>query len=108
VYSSQSLYAVINFRCVIPVFLPTVWNLMILPRVHFFLWLLSMNKLLTRDNLEKRRKVDDKSRLFCIEPELVHHLFFDCVVARQTCDLISEVIGFQIGQDFESGQEMIM
>jgi hypothetical protein len=54
IYSSQSLYNVINFRGVIPVFIPSVWKLTVPPRVHFFLWLLSKNKLLTRDNLEKR------------------------------------------------------
>jgi hypothetical protein len=62
---------------------------------------LSKNKLLTEDNLEKRR-VDNKSCLFCSEPESVHHLFFDCIVAKQIWVLISEAIGFQIGQDFES------
>jgi hypothetical protein len=101
VYSSQSLYAIINFRGVTPVFVPAVWSLPNPPRVHFFSRLLSKNKLLTRDNLEKRR-VDDKSCLFCSEPESVYHLFFECVIARQTWLGISEVIGAQIGQDFES------
>ena len=48
VCSSQSLYRVINFRGVIPVFEPSVWKLNIPPRVQFFLWLLSKNRLLTR------------------------------------------------------------
>jgi hypothetical protein len=47
VYSSQTLYSIINFRGVTPVYLPAVWKLMIPPRVHFFLWLLSKNKILT-------------------------------------------------------------
>jgi hypothetical protein len=33
VYSSQSLYAVINFRGVTPVFVPAVWSLKVPPRV---------------------------------------------------------------------------
>jgi hypothetical protein len=37
-----------------------------------------------------------------VQSESVHHLFFDCLVARQTWVVISEAIGFQIGQDFES------
>jgi hypothetical protein len=53
VYSSQSLYSVINFRGVQPMYIPTVWKLLIPPRIHFFLWLLSNNRLLARDNLEK-------------------------------------------------------
>jgi hypothetical protein len=36
------------------VYLPVVGKLMS-PMIHFFLWLLSKNKLLTRDNLEKDR-----------------------------------------------------
>lgn len=56
VYSSQSLYKIINFRGILPVYVPAVWNLKIPPRVHFFLWLLSKNKLLTRDNLSLRKK----------------------------------------------------
>jgi hypothetical protein len=47
VYSSHTLYSIINFRGVTPVYLPAVWKLMIPPRVHFFLWLLSKNKILT-------------------------------------------------------------
>ena len=58
VYSSQSLYKIINFRGVIPLY---VQCLKIPPRVHFFLWLFSKNKLLTRDNMSIRRKVDDQS-----------------------------------------------
>ena len=48
----------------------------------FFLWLLSKNKLLTRDNLGIRRKVENPNCLFCSNLEIVQHLFFDCVVAR--------------------------
>jgi hypothetical protein len=72
-------------------------------RIHFFLWLLSKNKLLTRDNLDKKkRKVEDKTCLFCEELESVHHLFFECVVAKQSWSVVSVVVGFQIGADFES------
>jgi hypothetical protein len=76
VYSSQSLYRVINFRGIIPVHVPAVWSLKVPFRVHFFLWLLSKNKTLTRDNLSIRKKIEDSSCLFCSENETVHHLFF--------------------------------
>ena len=45
------------------------------PRIHIFLWLLSNNKLLTRDNLSKRRDLSDKTCLFCTDSETIHHLF---------------------------------
>jgi len=102
VYNSQSLYRIINFRGVIPVHVSAVWPLKIPPRVHFFLWLLAKNKVLTRDNLSLRRKVEDESCLFCNEKESVFHLFFDCVVAKQIWVYISECFGFNVGMNFES------
>ena len=41
VYSSSSLYHVINFRGVQPVFIPAVWKLYVPPKIHVFLWLFS-------------------------------------------------------------------
>jgi hypothetical protein len=102
VYSSQSLYRVINFRGVSPVFVPAVWKLRVPPRIHFFLWLLSNDKLLTRNNLEKRRKVEDVTCLFCNESESIAHLFFECVVAKQAWLMLAEVIGFNVGLDYET------
>jgi hypothetical protein len=55
-YSIQSLYAVLNHRGVVPLYVSAVWKLKIPPRVQIFLWLLSKNKILTRDNLAKRRE----------------------------------------------------
>ena len=52
------------------------------PKIHFFLWLVSHNKLLTRDNLVKRQQVDDLTCVFCSEPETCSHLFFECVVSK--------------------------
>jgi hypothetical protein len=37
IYSSQSLDAIINFRGVKPVYLPSVWKIIVPPRIHFFL-----------------------------------------------------------------------
>lgn len=104
VYSSQSLYKIINFRGVVlvPVHVPAVWNLKIPPRVQFFLSLLSKNKLLTRDNLSIRRKAEEKTCLFCCELESVNHLFFDCVVAKQLWSVMSDIFGRSLGSDFLS------
>jgi hypothetical protein len=102
IYSSQSLYAVINFGGVKTVYLPVVWKLIVPLRIHFFLWLLSNNKLLTRDNLRKRQNLDDYTCLFCTEKESIHHLFFNCVVARRIWELVSQGISVQVSSDFES------
>jgi hypothetical protein len=71
------------------------------PRVHFFLWLLSNNKILTRDKLDKRMNLADNTCVFCSEPESVCHLFYGCVVAKRAWQLVSESIGFQVGVDYE-------
>ena len=92
-YSVQSLYAVLSFRGVSPVHIPAVWKLNIPPRVHIFLWLLYNNKLLTRDNLQKRRDVANKSCLFCCEDETVTHLFFHCCVTNLTWKVVSQIVG---------------
>lgn len=52
--STQTLYKLVNNRGVMPVYLHSVWKIKVPPRVHIFLWLLSKNKILTRDNLQKK------------------------------------------------------
>jgi hypothetical protein len=83
VFTPPNLYAIINFRGVKPVYLPVVWKINVPPRIHFFLWLLFKNKLLTRDNLEKRQKLEDLTCVFYTEKESIHHLFFYCVIAKR-------------------------
>jgi len=103
VYSSQTLYKIINFRGVTQIHVSAVWKLVIPPRVQFLLWLLSKNRNLTRDVLESRGKLlEDNTCLFCTEREISHHLFFDCVVARHMWCVISELLTLDIGSDFES------
>jgi hypothetical protein len=102
VYSSRSLYKIVNFRGIMPIHTPAVWSLKVPPRVHGFLWLLTQNKTLTRDNVGKRKQVADKSCLFCNELESIHHMFFDCVVARQVWANISECLDLHCGESFES------
>jgi hypothetical protein len=102
IYSSQSLYRIINFRGVTPVHSPSIWTLRIPPRVQFFLWLLTKNKNLTRDNLAKRQKVEDKTCLFCEETETSQHLFFNCAVAKEMWRRISVVLHREVGGSFES------
>jgi hypothetical protein len=57
--------------------------------------------MLTRDNLVKVINVANVTCLFCSEKETVHHLFFDCFVAR-IVSAISDLIGVNVDADFES------
>jgi hypothetical protein len=54
VYSSHSFYVIINYRGVLPIYIPVIWSVMVSPKVQLFLWLLSYNKLATVDNLNKK------------------------------------------------------
>lgn len=69
-------------------------GLKIPPRVHFFLWPLMNNKVLTRDNLGRRRKVEDESCLLLVI------FFFSCAVAKQMWTTISEVLKVYVGRSF--------
>jgi hypothetical protein len=60
----QSLYAVINDRGVRQLFSPIMSKLLVPPRSHVFLWLLTNDKILTRDNLSKRKHLDDLNMPF--------------------------------------------
>ena len=102
IYSVQSLYKIVNFRGIKPVLVPSIWKIKIPPRVQYFLWLLSKNKLLTRDNLSKRRKVKDPTCLFCAEKETISHLFFYCVVAQYLWKLLSKIFDVQLGNSLDS------
>jgi hypothetical protein len=101
-YSVSSFYGIVNNGGVILIHTPEVWKLHVPPRIHIFLWLLSNDRLLTRDNLSKRRTVDDDSCLFCNEHESAKHLFFECVVATSLWDVISDIFKLSIGKSFES------
>jgi hypothetical protein len=79
-----------------------VWKIRVPPRIQVFLWLLLNNKVLTRDNLAKRKKNDDLICLFCSDLKSVKHLFFECCVVSSIWDTVSEMLGFRVGVDFES------
>jgi hypothetical protein len=95
VYSVQSLYKVINFRGIKPILVSSILEVN-------FSWILSKNKLLTRDNLGKRRKVENDLCLFCDEKESVQHLFFDCVVSKQLWCCLSKIFQVHLGDSLDS------
>jgi len=79
------IYKIINFRGFVPVVGYLVPKSLLESFFFSFGWLL---RALTRDNLAKRRKVEDENCLFCLEKETIQHVFFDCVVARWCWDLM--------------------
>lgn len=102
IFSSIIIYK-INFKGIQPVIVSSIWEIKIPPRVYYFLWLLSKNKLLTRDNLGERRKVEDRTTcLFCNEVQTINHLLFDCVVAQQLWAILSKIVEVQLGGSVDS------
>ena len=75
--------------------------------MHFFLWLLSKNKVLTRDNLAKRQKVDTESCLFCNEHETAQHLLFYCVVAQLLWVSVLQTINLNIKSFIDVGAKWL-
>lgn len=62
---------------------------------------MSHNRILTRDNLQKRQHVNDLTCLFCAEPETTQHMFFDCVVATIVWEFMSLLLGKTLGSGLE-------
>jgi hypothetical protein len=97
-YTVQSLYAIVNFRGITLVFVSSVWKLNISLRVQFFPWLLSNNKLLTRDNLAKREGgVSDPTCPLCAENKSINHLFFECCIVQIIWKCIYELLNLNLG-----------
>jgi hypothetical protein len=48
----------------------------------------------------KIKKVEDKTCLFCLENESVHHLFSECAIAKRLWVHILKIFGRNLGDDF--------
>jgi hypothetical protein len=94
VYSVKSYYNMINWGGVSTPVWKNFWKILVPHRYLVFHWLAFHNKILTRDNLDKRCPVSDKTCLFCCEDESVHHLLFECVVAKEVWSDIAQSFEF--------------
>jgi hypothetical protein len=101
-YSSQFLYAIINYRGITPMYIPALWSVPVPPKIQFFLWLLSHNKLATVDNLNKKGMKKPEKCVFCEENESISHLFFECSVGKFIWKTVSEFLGMEVGADYTS------
>lgn len=74
---------------------------MVPPRIHIFLWLVAYNKIMTRDNMQKRNMGKPVECVFCLEHESVQHLFFDCLITKLVWEEISSFFSKQLGISVE-------
>jgi hypothetical protein len=102
VYSSNSFYAIINYRGVKPIYIPAIWNIVVPPKIQLFLWLLSHNKLATVDNLNRKGFAKPTQCCFYNENESAIHFFFECAVARAIWDYVQKFLGTDIGSSYIS------
>jgi hypothetical protein len=65
-----------------------IWKLKIPLKIKVFLWNLGRGAILTKDNLAKRRWKGSLTCCFCNRNESIHHLFFDCYIAKNIWRII--------------------
>eukprot|EP00253_Pinus_taeda_P028283 PITA_28283 len=66
-----------------------IWEPLALPKINFFFWTLVHNKLLTGDNLTKRKFEGPHRCALCrCQLETAQHLFLDCAFAKKVWGLL--------------------
>jgi hypothetical protein len=74
----------------------TSWNLKLPLKIKIFMWYLKREVILTKDNLIKRNWRGCTKLCFCSFEESIHHLFFECHLARLVRNIISISFGIHI------------
>ncbi|KAJ4775309.1 RNA-directed DNA polymerase (reverse transcriptase)-related family protein [Rhynchospora pubera] len=91
-FTTKSTYMLLRDPGVRSTFQCWIWKIHAPPKTKLFCWLLLMNRLLTQENLEKRRWPSIQHRVLCnnSDKETTRHLFLHCAFAR---DLLESTIG---------------
>lgn len=82
IFSIKSIYQFLSFRGVATLHALTWWDSKLPPKIQVFMWLLTHNKILTKNNLQKKGWHGNTSCHFCSIRENVAHLFLNCSRAR--------------------------
>ena len=101
-YSVKSFYKMIDFGGISSHIKDFISKIKVPSNIHILLWQMYNNKSLTRDNLAKRRHVEDRMCVFCAEPESIQHLLFDCIIATEIWAVIVEAFKITPPASFES------
>jgi hypothetical protein len=70
-----------------------IWKGKIPAKIKNFLWLVTNNAILTKDNLIKRKWTGSPICHFCDEEENISHLFFQCSMAKAVWAVVAHSIG---------------
>jgi hypothetical protein len=74
-----------------------IWKVKALPRLAFFVWTAALGKILTLDNLRKRRKMNIMVMEWCYIckqcGESTDHLLLHCEVAHELWNMFFQLFG---------------
>jgi hypothetical protein len=70
-----------------------IWKAKIPLKIKIFMWLVSQEAILTKDNLSRRKGKSDNTCAFCIDKESIHHIFFECMTAKYIWSLLAYSLG---------------
>lgn len=70
-----------------------IWKGKITAKIKIFLWLVSNDAILTKENLRKRNWNGDPRCAFCDDIETISHLFFSCPVAKVIWSIVAKCMG---------------
>lgn len=67
-----------------------IWKGKIPPKIKLFMWLLTIDAILTKDNLINRKWNGDPSCMFCDSNRDSSHSFFQCPIARVIWSIVAK------------------
>jgi hypothetical protein len=71
-----------------------IWKPKVPPRVTFFIWTVTLGKILTADNLRRRNVILFSWCCMCkVDGETIDHMFIHCKVVRELWDTVLNLFG---------------
>ena len=70
-----------------------IWKSRVPAKIEIFLWLISNNAILTKDNMIKRKWPGEPTCYFCPLDETISHLFFQCSTAKAVWAITAHCLG---------------
>lgn len=82
-----------------------IWSCDVPTKVQIFVWKMMLNRLPTRDNLERRGIINNVHELCCVlcfeENETANHLFCNCRMSQAVWTAVMQWIGVQLLEEDE-------
>ena len=93
-FTVKSYYSCLSRPLSLPFPWKGIWKPKVPPRVAFFMWTAALGKVLTADNLRKRKTVIISWHCMCkVDGESIDHLFIHYPVAKELWDTVLSLFG---------------